>query len=168
MNWLLPGFGNWPLHHHELPRSPIFLRLFYVLIRSLLATGITYSAKTFDVFYCYVSSEECRTGGSRQWVGKAADTKARAGSDTSPEDSKRESMWWRAQSIVHPAQAAGPIFTGTGEQLWERQNNLQVTKHLPEGNLIKMDETLTVSNNGRKNVELYRRLHDKKKMVWHL
>lgn len=72
----------------------------------------------------------------------------------SPEESKRENMWWRAQSIVQTVEAAARIFTVTGEQLWERQNNLQVKKHFPEGNLIKMDEmheTLTVSNNGHKN-----------------
>lgn len=69
---------------------------------------------------------------------RAADTKARAGSDMSPEES--ECVMKSPEYCSYTVEAAGQIFTVTTEQLWKRQKNLQVKKHPSEGNLIKTDD----------------------------
>lgn len=70
------GFWNWPLHHHKLPRSPIWASHFfwaYLLFWSEVSwqqeqhKGLKHLI-CFTASTCYASSEECRTGGSRLCV----------------------------------------------------------------------------------------------------
>lgn len=99
-------------------------------------------------------------------VWRAADTKAGAGSDMSPEESKRENMWWRAQNVGRWSNPSCDSKAAAEEAEKSAGNETSFRRKLN-----KRRETLPVSNKSQKcsiSIVDYTIKKKKKKKVWHL
>lgn len=109
----------------------IFFSLFAVLIRRLQATGITYSSETFDIFLllqCATSHQRNAAWEALICVRRAAETKGRAGSDKTPEESKCDEE--PRALIIEWMPLVESTVTSAVELLWKKQKNLLAKKHL--------------------------------------